>query len=386
MREVQESIKDSVHKLLSDRIKFYELSDYRVLQTQIINKITGTNFIFKGLSEQSAQNIKSLEGIDIVWLEEAQKISKHSWDILNPTVRKKGSEIWISMNRETEHDPIWQAVAQNPDKHTLIVKVNYTDNPFCSEDIKYIAEKCRNENFEDYVHIWLGAPIIQANNKLISFVSVEKARKNSIAENSSSPLIIGLDVARFGDDATVFCFRCGQKCLRFESIKGADNVEVANRAAFFIKEYQPAKVFIDAGGVGGGVVDILNARGFKRIVYPVMFGERAILADRYHNRRAEMWDNLKLWLTKKDGVEIPDDEALCNELCDVAKKYDNKGRLQLEEKEEIKKRLGRSPDKADALALTFAMPIYENSSAQKEYASDSLEAIFRENEKHFDNW
>ena len=179
MREVQESIKDSVQKLLSDRIKFYELSDYRVLQTQIINKITGTNFIFKGLSEQSAQNIKSLEGIDIVWLEEAQKISKRSWDILNPTIRKAGSEIWISMNRETEHDALWQAVAQNPDEKTLIVKVNYTDNPFCSDELKYLALKCQKENPEDYVHIWLGAPIIQANNRLISVIWVEKARKNS---------------------------------------------------------------------------------------------------------------------------------------------------------------------------------------------------------------
>ena len=386
MREVQESIKDSVHKLLSDRIKFYELSDYRVLQTQIINKITGTNFIFKGLSEQSAQNIKSLEGIDIVWLEEAQKISKRSWDILNPTIRKAGSEIWISMNRETEHDALWQAVAQNPDEKTLIVKVNYTDNPFCSDELKYLALKCQKENPEDYVHIWLGAPIIQANNRLISVIWVEKARKNSIAENSSSPLVIGLDVARFGDDATVFCFRRGRKCLRFESMRGADNVEVANRAAFFIKEYQPAKIFIDAGGVGGGVVDILNARGFKRIVRSVMFGERAILADRYHNRRAEMWDNLKLWLTKEKGVEIPDDEALCAELCVVAKKYDAKGRLQLEEKDEIKKRLGRSPDKADALALTFAAPVYESSLNRQEQASKSLEAIFRENETHSDSW
>ena len=386
MREVQESIKDSVHKLLSDRIKFYELSDYRVLQTQIINKITGTNFIFKGLNEQSAQNIKSLEGIDIVWLEEAQKISKRSWDILNPTIRKAGSEIWISMNRETEHDAVWQAVAQNPDEHTLVVKVNYTDNPFCSEELKYLALKCRKENPEDYAHIWLGAPIIQANNRLISVIWAEKARKNSIAENSSSPLVIGLDVARFGDDTTVFCFRRGRKCLRFESMRGADNVEVANRAAFFIKEYQPAKIFIDAGGVGGGVVDILNARGFKRIVRSVMFGERAILADRYHNRRAEMWDNLKDWLKKEEGVEIPDDEALCAELCVVAKKYDAKGRLQLEEKDEIKKRLGRSPDKADALALTFAAPVFENYARQNEYAPDSLEAIFRNNEKNDGEW
>ena len=89
MREVQESIKDSVHKLLCDRIAFYELSDYKTTETQIINQISGTSFIFKGLQEQNAANIKSLEGIDIVWLEEAQKISRRSWEVLDPTIRKK---------------------------------------------------------------------------------------------------------------------------------------------------------------------------------------------------------------------------------------------------------------------------------------------------------
>ena len=83
MREVQESIKDSVYKLLSDRINEYNLTDYNITATQIVNKVTGTTFIFKGLQEQYAENIKSLEGVDIVWLEEAQKISKKSLKSFN---------------------------------------------------------------------------------------------------------------------------------------------------------------------------------------------------------------------------------------------------------------------------------------------------------------
>ena len=146
MREIQESIKDSVYKLLCDRIAFYELSDYRIMTTKIINKITGTTIIFKGLQEQNADNIKSLEGLDIVWLEEAQKISKRSWEILDPTIRKPGSEIWISMNRERENDPVWAAVAMHPDERTIVIKVNYTDNPFCPEEMRYLADKCRKDN------------------------------------------------------------------------------------------------------------------------------------------------------------------------------------------------------------------------------------------------
>ena len=385
MREVQESIKDSVYKLLCDRIAENELNDYKITATQIINKITGTSFIFKGLQEQYAGNIKSLEGVDIVWLEEAQKISKKSWDILNPTIRKAGSEIWISMNRELENDPVWQAVAAHPDERTLVVKVNYTDNPFCSDEMKYLAAKCQKENPDDYEHIWLGAPVSLGTEKLISYKSVRLAMENGW-RTSTSPLIIGLDVARFGDDASVFCFRRGRVCLEFKSFKHLDNVAVANQATFFIRQYRPARMFIDAGGVGGGVVDILLDRGFKKIVRSVMFGAKAILDERYHNRRAEMWDELRQWLENEGGVQLPENEQLAAELCAVKKKYDSRGRLQLEEKAELKSRLGRSPDMADALALTFAEPVYEReANSDYDMEQNSLEGLFHI-KYHNDGW
>lgn len=386
MREVQESIKDSVHKLLSDRIAFYDLSDYRITETQIINKITGTTFIFKGLQEQNAGNIKSLEGIDIVWLEEAQKISKKSWDILDPTIRKAGSEIWISMNREEENDPVWKAVGANPDKRTLVVKVNYTDNPFCSEEMRYLAEKCRKEAPDDFEHIWMGAPLSAGSHKLIDAKIVRAATQTELMA-SSSPLIIGVDVARFGDDNSVFCFRRGRFCSEFKVFSKFDNVAVANQATHYIRQYQPARVFIDAGGVGGGVVDILNDRGFKKIVRAVMFGGKALADDRYHNRRAEMWDELRQWLQSVPAVKIPDNESLCAELTTVNKKYDSRGRLQLEEKDEIKKRLGRSPDMADALALTFAEPVYDR--GENYYyglKENSIESLFSEKKHNNNSW
>lgn len=378
MREIQESIKDSVYKLLCDRIAFYDLTDYKIMETRIINKITGTTFIFKGLQEQNAANIKSLEGVDIVWLEEAQKISKKSWDILDPTIRKAGSEIWISMNREEENDPVWAAVGANPDNRSLVVKVNYYDNPYCPEEMKYLALKCQRENPDDYEHIWLGAPANSGSYKLIAYKTVRQAAE-TVLFNSSSPLIVGVDVARFGDDRTVFCFRRGRLCEGFKCLSQADNVEVANFATRIIREYRPVRLFIDAGGVGGGVVDILLDRGYKKIVRPVMFGEKALLDERYHNRRAEMWDELRRWLEATPAAKIPEDDTLFAELCAVNKKYDSRGRLQLEEKDEIKKRLGRSPDMADALALTFAEPVYDSEAENYyEMKENSLENLFRE--------
>lgn len=108
VREVQNSIKDSVYKLLKDRAEYWGFEDYRFYEDRIENILTGSRFIFKGLQDNNAQNIKSLEGVDICWIEEGQSISKKSWEILDPTIRKPGAQIWISMNRELENDPIFQ--------------------------------------------------------------------------------------------------------------------------------------------------------------------------------------------------------------------------------------------------------------------------------------
>ncbi len=358
LREIQDTIKDSVHKLLSDRISLYDLQEYQVKESEIVNVVNGTRFIFKGLRDQDSQKIKSLEGVDIAWIEEAQTITKKSWDILNPTIRKDGSEIWISMNREEENDPLWVAVAANPDDRTLVRRVNYSDNPFCPEEMKLQALACKERNYDDYAHIWLGEPVQQGNTKLISAKSVHEAQEPKM-DSSTSPLVIGLDIARFGDDATSFCFRKGRWCYRFESYYKKDNVEVANQVTFFIKEFHPQRVFMDIGGQGAGVYDILKDRGFGEIIRGVYFGERAINDDRYFNRRAEMWDEARKWLEQPLPVQLPPDDQLAEDLVCINKKYDRRGRLQLEEKDEVKKRLGRSPDKGDAFALTFAEPVYD---------------------------
>lgn len=386
LREIQDSMKDSVYKLLCDRIGSYGLSDYKIFEDKIENKITGTRFIFKGLREQDIQKIKSLEGVDIAWIEEAQTITSASWKILEPTIRKDGSEIWISMNRLYENDPLWQAVASHPDKRTLVVKVNYYDNPFCPEEIKLQAEKCRRKHPENFGHIWLGEPLSQSGCRLISSRLVQRAFEKTIM-STTSPLVIGLDIARFGDDRTVFCFRKGRLCYKFESFEAQSNVDVANIATNFINEYKPRRIFMDIGGQGAGVFDILKDRGFGEIIRGIYFGEKAIKTDRYFNRRAEMWDKIAQWLEETPQPQLVEDDELFNELISVDKKYDNRGRLMLENKDEIKKKLGRSPDKADALALTFAEPIYDYG-IPKLYNSGtiSVEDIFKYQARRHDSW
>ena len=360
LREVQDSIKDSVYRLLCDRISYYHLKDYKIQENKIENKITGTKFIFKGLRDQDIHKIKSLEGVDIAWIEEGQSISKKSWEILSPTIRKDGSEIWISMNREEENDPLWVLLAAKPDKRTLVVRVNYDDNPFCPDELKLQAQKCKEENPDDYLHIWLGQPRQQGASKLISATSVRQAFEPKIYA-SESPLVIGIDIARFGDDKTVLCFRKGRWCFKFDVLAKQDIVSIADYCQGIIMEYQPHRLFLDAGNVGGGVYDILASRGYQQILRAINFGGRAIMENRYANRRAEMWDNARAWLNGDLPVQLPPDEELLADLCSVNKKYDTKGRLLLESKDEVKKRLGRSPDKADAFVLTFAEPVFERS-------------------------
>jgi phage terminase large subunit len=384
VREVQNSIKDSVYKLLKDRADYYGFEDYRFYEDRIENIVTGTRFVFKGLKDQNKQNIKSLEGVDICWIEEGQSITKDSWDVLNPTIRKKGSQIWVSMNREEENDPIWVAIATNPDERTFVGKVNYYDNPYCPEEMKYLAEKCKAEDYDDYLHIWEGEPVQQGNTKLIGVKAVKEAFIPKISE-TTSPLVIGLDVARFGDDSTVFCFRKGRLCLKFETYKKKDNVEVANIATNLIKEMHPKRLFIDDTGVGGGVTDILKDRGFGEIVRGINFQSRAINEEMYNNRRAEMWDGIRVWL--QDTVQLPKDEGLLDELCTVNKKFDGRGRLQLESKADVKGRLLRSPDKADALALTFAEPVYDVGQP-KMYGNGfvTMEQLFADSMKSEEKW
>ena len=133
--------------------------------------------------------------------------------------------------------------------------------------------------------------------------------------------------------------------------------------------------------------DILKDREYREIIRGIYFGEKAIKTDRYFNRRAEMWDKIARWLEETPQPQLVEDDELFNELISVDKKYDNRGRLMLENKDEIKKKLGRSPDKADALALTFAEPIYDYG-IPKLYNSGtiSVEDIFKYQARRHSDW
>lgn len=155
-REVQKSIKYSVHTLLRDQISALGLDGfYDVLETAIRGK-NGTEFSFAGLSALTADSMKSYEGVDIYWLEEAQTITKQSYGALIPTIRKADSEIWVSFNPELDTDESWVRFVINPPPDAVVMHVNYTDNPWFPDVLEKERLHCLATDPDDYSTIWEG--------------------------------------------------------------------------------------------------------------------------------------------------------------------------------------------------------------------------------------
>lgn len=155
-REIQKSIKDSVHKLLQDKITALHLGGmYQVLDTEI-RGANGTEFLFAGLASHTVESIKSFEGVDIVWIEEGQTVSKKSWDILIPTIRKDGSEVWVTFNPELDTDETYVRFVINPPPNSIVVDMNYMDNPWFPEVLELERQHCKLVSPDDYETIWEG--------------------------------------------------------------------------------------------------------------------------------------------------------------------------------------------------------------------------------------
>lgn len=154
-RELQKSVQDSVHKLLSDQVGALGLDDFYDVQKNTILGINGTEFIFNGL-KHNAKEIKSTEGIDIAWAEEAENISDASWEVLIPTVRKKDSEIWVSFNTKQPTDATYKRFIFDADEDFLVKKVSYRDNPFFPEVLEKERLRLKAKDLKAYEHIWEG--------------------------------------------------------------------------------------------------------------------------------------------------------------------------------------------------------------------------------------
>lgn len=195
-----------------------------------------------------------------------------------------------------------------------------------------------------------------------AFVSPEmvtRARGFMAPLQDMAPLVFGVDCGRgVGKDKTVIIDRKGRCAggLVYERLDGSP-METAGKLARLIDRHDPEMVFIDLGDVGAAIYDRLKEQGYGRVLRGVNFGGKPADARKWYNKRAEMWGGLRDWLADEGGAEIPDDDALQAEICAPGFKLSSNQQVVLEKKEDIRERLGFSPDGGDALALTFAEPV-----------------------------
>ena len=353
LREVQNSIKDSVKQLIEDKISAYGLSGYFDITDTQIRGPNDSLFVFRGLKNHNAASIKSLEGFDIAWVEEAQTVSQKSLDLLIPTIRMPDSELWFSWNPESPTDPIDRFLRKQKPAGAIVVRANYGDNPFFPDVLRADMERDRTCDHSKYAHVWLGGYRDVSDMQFIARETVREAQERQSGPGEG-PRIMGLDVARFGDDRTVLVLRAGHRVNRIWRWSTLDLMQTAGRVSEIAAREKPQALFVDGVGVGGGVVDRLRQLGLR--VIDVNGGARAGNAARYRNKRAEMWARMRDWL--RDVGEIPDDDELAIDLQAPNYAFDALNRIQIEKKEDMKKRGLMSPDLADALALTFAEAVH----------------------------
>lgn len=258
-REIQRSIEESVYLLFCDLIRKFRLN-FDIQATRIIHRVTGSVINFRGFRELGAVNIKGLEGISIVWIDEAQAITKTTLDILIPTIRKENSKVFFSMNRYLSDDPVYMHFKDRED--CLRISINYYDNEFCPEALKIEAELSKKKNIEDYKHIWLGEPLPQAN--AAAFRDIDEIVGDYDGNIEPVPGLeysLGVDLAKSVDHTVLTVVNKNYKRVDYFEQMQSENKTSWHYQKEKIKavsqKYNNALVVIDSTGLGDPIVEDL---------------------------------------------------------------------------------------------------------------------------------
>lgn len=303
-----------------------------------------------------ADNPDGMRGVrlDGAVIDEVAQIKPEVWnDILQPALSdRKGWALFIGTPQGVNlFSELYYKGQTTPEWHAALFTVYDTD----ALDPAEVERLRRDMNETSFAREYLCDFSAAGEDQLISIGDADEASRRvyTAKDIDYSPRILGVDVARFGDDRSVIFPRQGLQALKPDVMQGIDNMQVAARVAAKIDSWHPDAVFIDAGR-GEGVIDRLRQLNFTNIV-EVNFGSTKVVNVRYANRKAEMWFEMAEWI--RAGGAIPNDPRLKQDLGAPVYWYDRLGRIVLEPKDETKKRIERSPDLGDALALTFAHPV-----------------------------
>lgn len=354
LRQFQRNIGDSSYQLLADLISQYGLNnEFVTTQDSIREPDTESNFIFKGLDRNVETTIKSLEGIDFAWVDEAQTITKRSIQVLDPTLRKENAQLAFTLNRLTDLDPVLVEYITDPARDDVLhIQVDYTiaeKNGWLTDRIRKKIEHSKNHTPEDYAHIYLGKALNQSEKGILSVARVLSAMNREV--DSEGAIEVGADIARMGNDRTEFVKRKGLKEIGRVTYTKLRTTEVCDKLELFVDYDKSVLIKIDDTGVGGGVTDEMLKRGYN--VMAINFGSAATNKDKYPNLISEAWFYMQKII---DAISITNDKDLLTELSNREWAMDSRGRRGVESKDSYKKRGFRSPDKADATILCFYTP------------------------------
>ena len=385
-REFQGSLDDSVYQLLIETIERLGYADeFDILKSTITHKGTGAKFVLYGI-KNNVTKIKSIQGVGVCWVEEAEAVTKNSWDVLIPSIRgDKNAEIWISFNPKNILDDTYQRFIVHPPKDSIVLKANYDINPHFA-DTPLLADmlECKERDEDLYRHIWLGEPVADSELAIIKPSWIEAAidAHEKLGFSAVGRRILGFDVADEGDDANATVLRHGSVVTDMQQWRGQDVIYSADKVYLYAQEQNIDRIVYDNIGVGAGVkaqfrrkngkVQTLGFNAGGAVYKPdAKYTDDKKNRDMFANIKAQAWwmvrDRFyKTWRAVHHGDSYPEDqlislssslhelEYLTAELRRPQVDYDQNGRVKAESKKDMKKRGIPSPNRADALVMAFA--------------------------------
>lgn len=394
VRQFQNKIEESVYTLLKMQIERFGLNpQFRILDNKIIGRKTRSEFLFYGLW-RSIDEIKSLESIDILWIEEAHNLTEAQWKILEATIRKSGSQVWVIFNPRLATDFAYKRFVTNPPPNTVVRLINYDENPFLSETMLAVIEAAKAEDEDEYQHIYRGVPKDNDDSVIIkrSWVMAAIDAHLALGIEPAGRKRIGFDVADSGADKCAAIYAHGPLASWADEWKaGEDELLKSCTRVYEAARERQASVTYDSIGVGAGSgakFNELNAAG-RGIVQHSKFNAGAAIfqpeaqympgtknKDMFSNIKAQAWwgvaDRLRNTFNavRKGEKYTPDQmifidsnmphlSKLIDELCTPKRDYDQAGRVKVESKKDLAKptREGGpvpSPNLADGFIMAFA--------------------------------
>ncbi|MBB4798003.1 phage terminase large subunit [Brevundimonas bullata] len=392
-RQFQNKIEESVYTLLKIQIERFGLkAEFTITNNRIVHNATGGEFIFYGLWRQ-IDEIKSLEDIDVCWIEEAHNLTAAQWEILEPTVRKDGSQFWIIFNPRLVTDFVYRRFVTNTPPDTIVRTINYTENPFLSRTILKVIEAKKAEDEEEFRHVYLGEPKEDDEAVIIkrSWIMAAINARAVLNLPSSGRRRIGFDVADGGDDKCATVEAYGIEAVRVDEWKAGEDELLKSASRVHAQAAEAgAEIDYDSIGVGafaGAHFASLNDQKKAQIAYHKFNASGAILnpkaridpkdpqspanEDFYLNLKAQAWwevaarfrntfNAVTKGMTFDEGelISIAPDcdhlDLLIDELSTPRRDYDGSGKVKVESKKDLAKRDIPSTNKADAFVMAFA--------------------------------